>query len=130
MEDLSQLLCRVNPLTLLSLLPLFFQFLGQAIRFHSANQKRGFNTASKQSCAMNQPQLLQSLPYRKACSKDGCKEVLQDGKLSHARDSRQKKSDGQDLWGGQNLPCCWLNSQQAAGCGVAVPANSHKHQSG
>lgn len=127
MEPLSLLLCGVNPLTLLSLLPLFFQFLGQAIRFHSANQKRGFKTASKQSCAMNQPQLLQSLPCRKACSKDGCKEAQQGGKLSHAGTSRQQKSDGQDLMAEQNLPCCWLNSQQAAGHGVAVPANSHKH---
>lgn len=76
MEPLSQLLCGVNPLTLLFLLPLFFEFLGQATWFYSANQKRGFTKASKQSCSLNQPQLVQNLPYKKAHLKrdvEGCK---------------------------------------------------------
>lgn len=51
------------------------------------------------------------------------------GKLSHAGALRQKKSDEQDLMGGKNLPLCWLNSQQVAAPGVAVPASSHQHQS-
>lgn len=61
---------------------------------------------------------------RKAAS-----EALQDGKLRHPGASRQQGADGQDLRGGQNLPCCWPNSQQALRPSVEVPAESCKHPS-